>query len=64
MLIIMTAYRFTGKYDKGLDSSRVEFAPSMMERYFLGPLDVMASIVVWPDASDYLAGMPKHINEK
>jgi hypothetical protein len=63
-VIITTTYRFIEKFNKGLDSSREEFAPPTMERYSYGPLDVMASIIVWPDISDYVTGMPEHVNKK
>ena len=43
------AYGFTEKYDKGLDSSRLGFAPLTMEIYSWGPVGVMVSIIVWPD---------------
>jgi hypothetical protein len=45
---ITAAYRFMEKYDKGLDSSGLGFAPPTMERYSLGPLGVTVSIIVWP----------------
>ena len=61
---IWTTYRFIGKFDKGHNSSRVEFAPPAMERYSYGPLVVTASIIVWPDTGDNVTGMPKHVNEK
>jgi hypothetical protein len=43
---ITAAYGFTEKYDKGLDSSRLGLTPLSMERYSLGPLSVMVSIIV------------------
>ena len=45
----MAAYGFTEKYDNGLDSSRLGFAPLVMERYSWGPHGVMVSIIVWPN---------------
>jgi hypothetical protein len=49
MVAITAAYGFMEKYDKELDSSRFGFDPPAMERYSLGPLGVMVSIIVWPD---------------
>ena len=63
-MTITTTCRFNGKFDKGLDSLRVEFAPPTMERYSYGPLGVTASIIVWPDTGDNVMGMSKHDNEK
>ena len=60
----MTTYRLIEKFDMVLDSSRVGFSPTTMERYYLGPLVVTASIIVRPDTGDYVTGMPEHVNEK
>ena len=48
-LVATAAYKFIEKYDKELDSSRLGFASPTMERYSLGPLGFMVSIIVWPD---------------
>jgi hypothetical protein len=45
-MAITVAYGFMGKYDKGLDSSRLGFTPLTMERYSLGPLGVTVSTIV------------------
>jgi hypothetical protein len=63
-VIITTTYRFIRKFDKGLDSSRVRFAPLTMKRYSWGPLGVTASIIVWPDTGGFVTRMPEHNNEK
>ena len=63
-VIITTTYRLIGKFDKGLDSSRVGFASHTMEKIFLGPLGVTTSIILWPDTGDYVKGMLEHFNEK
>ena len=60
----MTTYGFIGKFDNGLDGSRVGLAHTTMERYSEGPLGVNTSIIVWPYTHDFVMGMPEHNNEK
>ena len=62
-VIITTTYRFNGKFDNGLDSSWVGFAPLTMEGYSVGSLGVTA-FIVWLDACDYVTQMPEHVNKK
>jgi len=61
---ITAAYGFMGKYDKGLDSSRLGFAPPTMERYLWA-----LSVLRYPSSSgqthcDLITGMPEHGNKK
>jgi hypothetical protein len=61
---ITAAYRFMEKYVKGLDSSRLRFAPPTMERYLWA-----LSMLRYPSSSaqtqgDLITGMPEHRNEK
>ena len=61
---ITTAYGFTEKYDKKWDSSRLGFAPPMMERYSRA-----LSVLWYPSSSgqtqcDLITGMQEHGNEK
>ena len=61
---ITAPYEFMGKYDKGLDSSRLGFAPLTMERYLWA-----LSVLRYPSSSgqtqgDLITGMPEHGNEK
>jgi len=61
---ITAAYGFMGKYDKGLDSSRLGFTPPTMERYSRA-----LSVLRYPSSSgqtqcDLITGMPERGNEK
>jgi hypothetical protein len=61
---ITAAYGFMEKYVKGLDSSRLGFAPPTMERYLWA-----LSVLRYPSSSgqtqgDLITGMPEHGNEK
>jgi hypothetical protein len=49
MVAITVTYGFMEKYGNELDSSRLGFAPLTLERYSLGSLGVMVSIILWPD---------------
>ena len=63
-MAITAAYGFMEKCVKGLDGSRLGFAPPMMERYSRALL-----VLGYPSSSgqtqcDLITGMPEHGNEK
>ena len=63
-MAITAAYGFMEKCVKGLDSSRLGFAPPTMERYSRA-----LSVLRYPLSSgqthcDLITGMPEHGNEK
>ena len=47
MMIITTTYRFIGKFDRGLDSSRVGFGPPMMEMLEICPRGNNICIIIF-----------------
>ena len=63
-MAITAAYGFTRKYDKGLDNSRLGFAPPAMERYSQGPLGVRYPSSSGQIQCDLITGMPECGNEK
>ena len=44
--------------------SRLGFVTPIVGEVSLGPLVVMASIIVWPNTGDYVMGMSKQVSEK
>ena len=63
-MAITAAYGFMRKYVKGLDSSRLGFAPPTVERYSRA-----LSVLRYPSSSgqtqcDLITGMPERGNEK